>query len=343
MSAKTTLREAAAALLFATGLTRPARRARDRLSIATFHRVLPDAERAAYPYPGLVVTPEELDAFLGYFVRHFDCGTLSRQHDRFLAGESPARPLLAITFDDGQYDNLRHAAPVLDRHGVKASFFIPVVAVETRELLWHDRLGFSARALLADGGKGSAALSAALAATGVNADGALPTIERLVQSAKRLPVQVRLDLVRQLADIAGPGAEPSFARLMDFGEIEALAGAGHEIGSHSMTHCLMPECDDEELRYELAESRRRLEGRLGVGIESFCYPNGNCDARTATAAATAGYRRAITTDWGGNGRDADRYRLRRFDIVARHVLAGNGSVSPTTLAFRMSGLYPGLG
>ena len=47
MSIKTRLRNGAARLLYLSGLTAPARRGRGQLSIVTFHRVLPEAERRA--------------------------------------------------------------------------------------------------------------------------------------------------------------------------------------------------------------------------------------------------------------------------------------------------------
>jgi peptidoglycan/xylan/chitin deacetylase (PgdA/CDA1 family) len=37
----------------------------------------------------------------------------------------PARPVL-ITFDDGYSDNLLHACPLLERHGLRATMFLPV-------------------------------------------------------------------------------------------------------------------------------------------------------------------------------------------------------------------------
>ena len=137
MKAKIILRNSVAQLLFLSGITSPARCSRGRLSIVTFHRVLPEGERNNYPFPGLVVTPEELDEFLSYFTEHFDCGAISTQHERYLSGEKTERPLLAITFDDAQYDNFINARPVLARHQVKASFFVPVAAIERHELLWH--------------------------------------------------------------------------------------------------------------------------------------------------------------------------------------------------------------
>lgn len=343
MNIKTTLRNSIARLLFSAGLTSPRRRARGLFSIVTFHRVLPEIERAAYPFPGLVVTPRELDAFLGYFARHFDCGSLAAQHERYLKGDPRERPLLAITFDDANLDNHRHARPLLARHQVKASFFVPVQAVEQQEFLWYDRFGFAVHGLLSRGEGGRKQAMQILSAAGLSLRGAGTLLEKAVEGAKTLDLDTRRRLTDTLATNSPALTHAEFARPMTFDEIAELAADGHEIGSHSMTHCLMPECDDEALTYELSESKHALEGRLGLEITSFCYPNGDSDLRTAKAVAGSGYRRAVTTSWGANGRNADRYRLSRFDMDAERCRYSDGDVSPALVAFRMSGLYPGLG
>jgi len=283
------------------------------------------------------VTPQDLDAFLAYFTAHFDCGTLASQHARFVSGATPARPLLALTFDDAQYDNHRYARALLARHRLQASFFAPVLAVERQEPLWHDRLGFAVLALL---GRGRDALARVLAAAGQPASIAGGSVEHVVEAAKRLGAEARLQLVDELEHAAGAGGVPSFARLMTFDELAELAADGHEIGSHSMTHRMLPECDDAALGYELAESRRVLQARLGRPIESFCYPNGDCDARTAGAAAGAGYLRAVTTRWGLNARRDERFQLRRCDMDARRVRDRHGRITPALIALRMSGWLP---
>lgn len=342
MSFKKEFRNSIASFLSITGITSPARRGREKLSIVTFHRILPESQRLTYPFPGLAVTPEELDAFLTYLKQHFDCGSLSTQHTRHLSGEITSRPLLAVTFDDAQYDNYSNARPVLARHGIKASFFVPVVAVERQELLWHDRFGFALRALLNQEQGGPAQLTDILSAAGMPTSDPYNLVGRVVQASKGLTLEARLRLVEQVAKAAGATEAPAYARLMTFAELAELAADGHEIGSHSMTHCMMPECDDSALAYEIAESRRVLQDRLGLPIETFCYPNGNSDARTAQAVAQAGYRRAVTTAWGYNGQDSDRFRLRRFDMVSKHVQDAKGQFLPALLDFRMSGFYPGL-
>src|SRR4051812_206335 len=115
------VRDLAAVLLYRSGVTRPGAR---RVAIVTFHRVLPPAELAEYPSPGIAVTPDELAWFLDFFRGPFPCGTLRGTMAAFLAGQQKGRPLLAVTFDAGQRDNHRHARPVLAAAGVKASFFV---------------------------------------------------------------------------------------------------------------------------------------------------------------------------------------------------------------------------
>lgn len=338
MSARTILRGGIAHLLFLTGLTTPGLRSNGHFTVVTFHRVLKEEERRTYPYPGLVVTPEELDSILTFLTDHFDCGTLATQHDRYLNDEYSERPLLAVTFDDAQYDNHLYAGPVLGRHRVKASFFAPVVAMERREYLWHDRLGFAILALLRQPEGGRTRVLRILAEAGLSIQGSPNLVQNAVQESKGLSLDERLRLIDALTKASEGAQPPGYARIMTFEELAELGADGHEIGSHSMTHCMMPECDDRTLDYELTVSRRVLQERLGQPIDSFCYPNGNCDARTARAVAKAGYRRAVTTRAGRNGRHSDPFQLFRFDMDAARINNSRGAISPALLAFRISGI-----
>lgn len=46
--------------------------------------------------------------------------------------------LLAITFDDGYEDNYIHAAPILEKLGLPATFFVVSSFIETEHLAWWD-------------------------------------------------------------------------------------------------------------------------------------------------------------------------------------------------------------
>ena len=339
------LRDISARLLRATGLLDPSRHSAGRLSVATFHRVLPASERAEYPLRGLVVTPQELAWFLAYFTQHYTCGTLRGCADRWLAGERPVRPFLALTFDDAQRDNVTHAWPVLERYGVRASFFAPVDAVESDQALWHDQLAFGVARLSAHPSAQGAELLARLELPNKaepQTDRSPLDVARLaVSRAKALAPAERAEWVKAAQALTGD-PRPDWDQMANWSELRALLDAGNEIGSHSLSHELLTQCSDDALEREVAQSRARIEERLDASVVSFCYPNGDCDERTGAAVARAGYRYAVTTAWGNNATGADLHMLRRCDMTGEHVLSARGIPCEARLAWRLSGLHPGL-
>ncbi len=71
-------------------------------------------------------------------------------------------------------------------------------------------------------------------------------------------------------------------------QLEELAAAGWEIGSHTVSHPLLPSVGDIMLADELGRSREILVDAFGR-CESIAYPYGIADERVAAAAAQSGY------------------------------------------------------
>lgn len=88
------------------------------------------------------------------------------------------------------------------------------------------------------------------------------------------------------------------------------------IASHSVTH--PPDLTlfaNDQLTYEVAESKRRLEEQLGVPIKYFTYPEGKYDQRVADAVKAAGYHAAFTmsnTDETFAGQSENLLAIGRF-------------------------------
>lgn len=106
-------------------------------------------------------------------------------------------------------------------------------------------------------------------------------------------------------------------------QIREMAEAGVDIQSHSLTHPYLTRrkhrsMSDEKyadwLRRELAESKRILEKRTGQKVEYLAYPYGDYDDRVARIASKAGYKAALTCDFGRVKRGSDPLRMRRFVI-----------------------------
>ncbi|HKU40671.1 MAG TPA: polysaccharide deacetylase family protein [Polyangiales bacterium] len=330
------VRDLGAELLHRSTLTHPARMADGKLTIVTFHRVLPEELLREYPIPSIAVTPEELDWFLRLFEAHYTVGTLAEVGTRFALGDRPERPLLAITFDDGQLDNYEHARPVLAQHGAHASFFVVVEATEHNQTLWHDRIAYGVAKLLV---QERSAAQPLLLELGVPADAADPQNAAVAQ-VKRLTPEARDTWLGKLERELGGSTRPSWDGMMSWQQLRELHDEGHEIGSHSSTHAILPLVSDAQLEAEIAGSRRALRDKLGFEIQSFCYPNGDYDQRAVHVVERAGYRHAVTTRYGINAAEASPYTWRRLDMQGSHARKSSGDFSEARLLLRLTGRLP---
>lgn len=102
--------------------------------------------------------------------------------------------------------------------------------------------------------------------------------------------------------------------------VRQLIADGWEIDSHSMTHPLLTTVSPATVRYEVAESRRRLRRGFGVPAEFFCYPGGSQNAEVAAAVKAAGYLGAVTVQPGAAD-PAMPFEMDRITVDGRHVLS----------------------
>ena len=101
--------------------------------VVAFHRVW-DGSRDELSYP-----PAAFAELCRYWRDHFEMLTLDRLLARHRHGDVATHPTLAITFDDGYADNAEVAAPILDRLGLGATFFVTTGYIGTEQRFAWDR------------------------------------------------------------------------------------------------------------------------------------------------------------------------------------------------------------
>ncbi len=106
---------------------------RGRSVIVVFHRV-----DDFYPEDAITCGSRTFEHFARFFARYFEVIPLTELLRR-LKDESALAPSLTITFDDGYRGNATIAAPILERHGLRACFFLSTIFIGTDRVPWWDR------------------------------------------------------------------------------------------------------------------------------------------------------------------------------------------------------------
>jgi len=110
-------------------------------------------------------------------------------------------------------------------------------------------------------------------------------------------------------------------------QIKALAAAGWEVGSHSMSHPHLI-ADHSRLKVEIAQSRLDLQEILGVPVTSFAYPFGETDADVSNEVSAAGYTSAVGLGSATNQGLYNLYYLNRRPVPGGIDLAMFASYLP---------------
>lgn len=277
------------------------------LSILIFHRVLAEPDPL---FPG-EVDAAHFDRLMALLARSFRVVTLGRALTMLQAGSLPSRTLV-ITFDDGYADNAEIALPILQRHGLAATFFISTGFLDGGRM-WNDSVIDNLRCCslqridFGEFGLGSLALE--------TIQQRRTAIDALLPKIKYLPLQAREDALKRIGTLCG---SPTLPRelMMRSDQVVQLHRAGMELGGHTVHHPILTALADAEAEHEIAAGRHSLQRLIDAPVDVFAYPNGrpgqDYDLRHVLMARRIGFRGAVSTAVGAAKTGADRFQLPRY-------------------------------
>ncbi|WP_153110287.1 polysaccharide deacetylase family protein [Propionivibrio limicola] len=278
-----------------------------RLSILIFHRV------RAVPDPLFPCEPDarRFESLMRFVAATFRVMTLGEAIDHLARGTLPPRSLV-ITFDDGYADNAEVALPILQRLGLRATFFISTGFLDGGRM-WNDSVIECLRACrlttvdLEEFGLGRCELA--------DLSQRRQVIVRLLSCLKyrRLPErEAAVGLLRQLC-----GVELLPHDLMMRSEqVAMLHRSGMEIGAHTVHHPILTTLMQEEAETEIDGGREQLQSIIDAPVDVFAYPNGkpgvDYDESHVALVERLGFRGAVSTAPGAAQAGDDPFQLPRF-------------------------------
>ncbi len=292
------------ARLWAAASTLGARRS---LSTLIFHRVLPSTDPL---FPG-EVDATRFDRMMAFVASAFTVLPLARAVQLMAEQRLPPRAL-AITFDDGYADNHDIALPILQRHGLPATFFVATGFLDGGRM-WNDtviecirhtqRTAIDIEAL---------GLSNVPTTTVAERRAA---IDRLLPLIKYKSLAERETVIQSLRQACGNPVLSS-TLMMRSQQVQALHAAGMEIGAHTVNHPILTALSEPEARQELQQGRDVLQQLTQAPVVTLAYPNGrpgtDYDLRHVSIARELGFQQAVSTAVGVARAGDDRFQLPRF-------------------------------
>jgi peptidoglycan/xylan/chitin deacetylase (PgdA/CDA1 family) len=226
-----------------------------------------------------------------------------------------------VTLDDGYRDSYERAFPILKRHGLKATFFVPTGFIDDRKLSWWDLIAWLIRHSDTIEIPANDWFPAPLSLRGPDREKA---ITQALKKYRSLPGQETEHFIGELADATGHSSLPTDLGdelWMTWNNIRELRLGGMTIGGHTVNHPMLARLTSTEQVAEIRGCFERLTEMTGVRPKAFSYPGGKRDTfNTITRAIllSIGFEYAFSF-YGGyqNLVDIDLLDIKRVNVGSR--------------------------
>lgn len=250
-------------------------------------------EKKPYPIPLKgYVRPETFESHLKYLKKSATVVPLPELIERIRAGDEIPEGTVALTLDGGFREGLTEAFPLLQKHGVPATFMLPTGYIGTRNFFWQEKivttmmifqsldLRIPAFSFLDD------TFYEQMAA--VSAEGLInqQSIGLLVEALSRATPSNRLialDFIgNMLADVADLPQEDCF---LNWNEVRMLIRGGHTVGLHGHGYMWFHEAQPEDIKSDLESALKVLDDEDIPYSEVLAFPDGIITPESSRIAA----------------------------------------------------------
>jgi peptidoglycan/xylan/chitin deacetylase (PgdA/CDA1 family) len=304
-----------------------------RAVILMYHQV---AERKSDPWQ-LAVNPSNFEKQLAVLKKEFNVITLTElvQH---VKNASLKKNMVAITFDDGFFDNYTWAAPLLEWYKLPATFYLTSRQLHQSVYYWWDelesiifhhehlpsvlvlplgkdivRFNFKRHASL--NSKASQQIREWTYGQAVSNERIDLYLKLWEKIQKLLPTEQR-SAIMNLRSWAGiknfrinDGATMQSYQLQKIGANPLFA-----IGAHTVNHVFLAAHDESIQHFEIRQSKLDLEKVLGKTVSGFAYPHGSYNETTKQLLRQEGFSSGVSTETSCVTRHSDAMALPRMQV-----------------------------
>ncbi len=290
------------------------------LRILTYHRVADPSKNSVLNPRIISATPAIFAEQMKYLAQSYNVVSMEQVLAATLSQEQLPDRAVLITFDDGYFDFIEIAWPILKKLNLPATVFIPTsYPGQTDLVFWWDKL----YAAFAQTSKNQLQIANTNFSTLLLEDHTkkMQSLKLLQNHVKTLPHSDAMALVDDVCErlkIVNVIKQST----MDWDQLRVIANEGVTLGAHTRTHPLLTRLTLESAHEEISGSYNDLKNEIGAVLPVFAYPNGNHDQAIMDILKQEKIELAVTViDGFNNMNSANPLRLYRTEVTQRTSLA----------------------
>jgi L-malate glycosyltransferase len=319
------IKTAAGAALDYSGIYFFAQRPTLEPKILAYHRISEDN----YDPLGMNITTSIFESHLRDIKANYRVLGLEEAVEGIRTGRRFTSDSVVLTFDDGYRNTFTTAFPLLEKYGITATIFLTAGAIDKADILWYDEV------VTAFERTDKKVID--LRQYGLK-EYIIPTLQKkyfasihAAMKMKYMDKDTREEAMARLFELTGVDRDKpaEISRLLSWGEVSEMRKRGITIGSHGMSHSILSALSGKSAEYEIVESKKLIQRRIGIEVTMFSYPNGgksefNDDA--ADLVQKSGYLGACTLIAGEN-KGLSPFTLNRYCVTTNMLSSVTGKYS----------------
>jgi len=255
------------------------------------------------------ITPEDLEKMIVYYQTNgYRFVSLDEVHEIASKQRRLKQKFICFTLDDGYIDNYESAYPVFCKYACPFAIYITTDFPDGKALLWwyvlEDILLNHTELTLGDGSKYDCSTIEKKNETFIIVK------QKIFDSQSR---NLEQTLNQLLINYSFSFEDKNKVSALSWDQTRLLAADKLcTIGSHTLSHGVLPNMRTKEIEVELKESKLKLEKQIGKEVVHFAYPYGAWNNSVRKQVADAGYKTAVLGNGGKVRKGSTPFDLSRI-------------------------------
>jgi peptidoglycan/xylan/chitin deacetylase (PgdA/CDA1 family) len=266
-----------------------------KVTVLCFHRISSEFDSFWQP-----VYPETFRLLLDQLKKQYRFTTFSQAHNAIHKSE---HPLIILSFDDGYKDFFEEAFPILTDLEIPSNHNIVTECADGNRIIWTQKLNHLFGKLKYSGNyRHEIHLNDEIVIRIKQPFNNWQSLNsKILYQLFNLEVEDRNRCIENFEAYFSKDKMEYPYKMMNWEEIKTISDNNVEIGSHTITHDILPSVKSESrLTNEIFESKRILEKNTGKPCKVFSLPNGQTNERINKLISSAGYEHILELRRGGN-------------------------------------------